>query len=86
MSLVSSMILENLERPGHKLEVEPGAVRHLYMERLHKHRARLSQVVKSCRGELVSIRTDDAIGEGLKRFLQRRASKAGGASAGRARR
>jgi uncharacterized protein (DUF58 family) len=85
-SFRGSMILENLEQPGQKLDIDPGNVRHAYLERMQKHRAALRNTVTSCRGELISIRNDESIGDVLKRFLQRRASSAGGASAGRARR
>ena len=79
-----SVVLENLEQPGHKLEIDPGNVRSMYLQRLRNHRAQLQQLVTSCRGQLVSIRNDEPIGNVLKRFLQFRASKAGGGSARRA--
>lgn len=76
------VVLECLERPGLRLEVDPGTLREQYLDRLSRHREQFHATVTQCGGEIITVTNDQPVGPVLREFLQRRAaaSKSGGRS------
>lgn len=69
--------LENLRR----LQVNPAALRKHYLAEFSKHQQQLRKAVNDVQADLVTLRTDQDLGELLSRFMRRRAAQKPGAAA-----
>lgn len=74
------LVLEDLERPGFRMEVDPGTLRDAYLERLERHRVKFHATVTQAGGQILTVTNDEPVGPVLRHFLQRRhaAAKVGG--------
>ena len=67
---------EDLEIPR-RLQVNPAALRKHYLEEFAKFQERLQGIATDVQADLVTLRTDQDLGESLARFMRRRISLSG---------
>ncbi len=64
---------EDLEQPSRWLDVDPGAIRGIYLEKMKQHRDILQQICLDLGCDLHSLSTQEDLGEGLAYYLRKRA-------------
>jgi uncharacterized protein (DUF58 family) len=62
----------SLENSGHKIKVDAGRIRKMYLERFEKFSARLKEVCHRFRFDHLMLRTDQPFDEALAHYLRRR--------------
>ena len=64
---------EDLEAPSRWLDVDPGAIRPIYLERMQQHRDKLKELATDLGCDLGTLTTDSDLGDGLAYYLRKRA-------------
>ncbi|EMI56129.1 DUF58 domain-containing protein [Rhodopirellula sallentina] len=80
-----TVVFDDLEQVGSRLEIDAGQIRQIYLERFTKHREMVADAIRRSRADQLTLRTDASIAETLRQFLIRRTARAR-ARAGGARR
>ncbi|EMI40605.1 DUF58 domain-containing protein [Rhodopirellula sp. SWK7] len=71
-----TVVFDDLEMEGSRLEMDAGQIRQVYLERFNKHRQQVAEAIRRSRADHLTLRADAPIAETLRQFLIRRTAKA----------
>jgi uncharacterized protein (DUF58 family) len=71
-----TVVFEDLEQSGSRLEMDAGQIRGAYLQRFGKHRQQVADSIRRSRADHFMIRTDQPLTETLRKFLIFRAATA----------
>ncbi|KAA1257876.1 hypothetical protein LF1_03660 [Rubripirellula obstinata] len=80
-----TVVFEDLELTGSRLEMDAGQIRNAYLERFGKHRRQVADAIKRSRADHLKLRTDQPLAETLRQFLIFRSATARARAGGRRR-
>jgi uncharacterized protein (DUF58 family) len=75
-SFRGTVVFEDLEVDGSRLEMDAGQIRRVYLERFRKHREQVADAIRRTRADHLVLRADAPIAETLRQFLIRRTATA----------
>lgn len=75
-SFRGTVVFEDLEAEGSRLEMDAGQIRRVYLDRFRKHRTEVADAIRRSRADHLELRADAPISETLRQFLIRRTATA----------
>lgn len=80
-----TVVFEDLEHVGSRLEMDAGQIRKAYLDRFGKHRSQVADAIRRSRADHLPLRTDQPLAETMRQYLIRRSAFARARAGGRRR-